>query len=425
MGVYLNNFLDCGLCEFAVPAFDNEQECTSYSRIDSQISDLVIVPIQAPDPFDWTGANPVYVADTINNTVSSLDYARRLVGEGEVLAAESSLVLLPRNRQLVSRRAYTLVFRVKNLEGNQYEFCKRFQGGWKMFRFYFLTVGGKLIGPVGGLLPSFVDCDFPLDPTRGGKEYAEIAIRYEADGDADRASAALSDPAGAELEEWEECETCEFCFPPIQNEQDCTTYPQRDSQVCEVVMVPLTAPDPFTWTTGAPVYVNDGIDNTEILMAKAKRLVGEGGVDVPQKSVSTLPRNRQSVERRLYTLTLRIYNTGGNMFALIRHFQCHWKLFRFYFLTVGGRMFGPAGGIKPLFTDATMPLEGGRGSKEYFDLILQWEGMTETVRWSFALADDDISVPPVPIDPPEVIGDDDTGEGWGDETTGEVWGWTT
>ncbi|MBK6622901.1 MAG: hypothetical protein IPG32_19320 [Saprospirales bacterium] len=72
-----------------------------------------------------------------------------------------------------------------------------------------------------------------------------------------------------------------------------------------------------------------------------------------------------------------------------------------------------------------MPLEGGRGSKEYFDLILQWEGVTETVRWSFALADDDISVPPVPIDPPEVIGDDDTGEGWGDETTGEVWGWTT
>lgn len=424
-GAYLNRFLDCGECDFTLPAVDNAQDCTSYTFTDSQICDLVIVPIPAPDPFDWSGATPAYIEGTINNAVSSLDYARRLVGEGEVLAPEKNIVALPRNRQVVARRVYSLVFRVKNLEGNQYEFCKRFQQNWRQFHFYFLTVGGRIIGPTGGLLPLFTDCDFPLDGSRTGKEYAEILIRYETDGDADRQSAILSDPASAELEEWDECEACEFCFPPIQNEQDCTTYPQRDSQVSDIILVPVTAPDPFEWSSGAPVYVNNGIDNTEILMVKAKRIVGVGGVDAPQKAISTMPRNRQSPERRLYTLTHRVHNTSGAMFELIRKFQCNWRMFRFYILTAGGRMFGPAGGIKPLFTDAEMPLEGSRGAKEYFDLIIQWEGVADPVRWSFAIVDDEISVPPASIHPPEVIGDEDTGEVWGDEDTGEVWGWTS
>ena len=421
----MNRFLDCGPCDVALPAIGNDQECAAYDQDDSQISDLIIVPLAAADPFDWTGAAPVYIANTINNAVSSLAYAKRLVGEGGIPVPEKNVVSLARNRQFVARRIYSTSFRVKNLDAGQYDFMRAFQEGWLLFRFYLLTDGGKLVGPRGGIRPAFVDADLPLDRERGGKEWAEITLRWESDGDAPRYGASISDadvPA-VELEEFAGCPACNFCFPPIANEQDCTNYRQRDSQVCEVIMVPLAADDPFTWDTGEPVYTANAIDNTETLLRKAKRIVGEGGVSVSEKAIISLPRNRQITERRLFTLSLRIKNTGGNQFDFIRQFQCGWKLFRFYYLTTGGRMFGVQGGLKPLFVDADAPLEGGRGSKEYMDLIIQWEARQDPQRWDYTLNDGDITVVPAPIVPPEVMGDEDTGEVWGDETTGEVWGW--
>ncbi|MFZ7152193.1 MAG: hypothetical protein ACO1HP_00345, partial [Bacteroidota bacterium] len=171
MGVW-NRFLDCGPCDVEFPVIDNEQECAAYDQDDSQISDFIIVPLSAPDPFDWTGANPVYVAGTINNAVSSLEYAKRLVGEGGVPVPEKNVVSLARNRKFVARRVYTAPFRVKNMDAGQYDFLRSFQEGWLLFRFYLLTTGGKLVGPPGGIRPTFVDADLPLDSERGGKEFA-------------------------------------------------------------------------------------------------------------------------------------------------------------------------------------------------------------------------------------------------------------
>lgn len=414
MGATLNRFLDCQACDFAFPAIDNAQECYHSIPPDSQISDLIIVPFAAADPFDWTGTNPAYVPGTIDNTVSSLAYARRLTGEGAVEVPEKNIITLPRNRQSVERRVYALNFRVFNLEGNQYELCKRFQQNWQGFMFYFLTVGGKLIGLPGGMRPLFTDCDLPLDSSRLGKEYADILIEWDTDGEANRYSGRVSDSDVPEavLEEWTECAGCDFCFPPVNNTQDCTSYPRRDSQVSEVIFRPIQANDPFEWTTGAPVLTSNGIDNDDPSMEVSKRIVGEGGVEVLEKNIITLPRNRRNVERRVYTLRLRIRNTSSAQFAFVRKFQCNYKLFRFYYLTNGGRMFGPRGGIKPLFVDADFPLEGARGAKEYFDLIIQWEDLGDPRRWNFVISDQVVNVVP------DVMGDPDAGDG-----TGDVWGW--
>lgn len=193
MGAYLNRLLSCDACGFDLPVITDEQDCTDYRLRDSQVCDLIIVPLGAADPFDWSGANPVYVFESIKNETAGTGYAKRLVGEGGVPVPEKGIVQLPRNRQHVARRLFTLTFQVKNLEGGQYEFIKRFQCNWRLFNFYFLTTGGRLFGVQGGFVPLFVDADFPLDPTRAAKEGAFLTIQWESDGDAPRWNTTLND----------------------------------------------------------------------------------------------------------------------------------------------------------------------------------------------------------------------------------------
>jgi hypothetical protein len=81
------------------------------------------------------------------------------------------------------------------------------------------------------------------------------------------------------------CDTS-VLLPAISQEQDCTSYPQKDSQVCDLVIQPDGADEPFSWTVpAAPTVVALAIDNTEALNAKSKRIVGTGGVDAPEEQV--------------------------------------------------------------------------------------------------------------------------------------------
>jgi len=65
------------------------------------------------------------------------------------------------------------------------------------------------------------------------------------------------------------CDTS-VLLPAISQEQDCTSYPQKDSQVCDLVIQPDGADAPFAWTVPtAPTLVVGGIDNTNVANAKS------------------------------------------------------------------------------------------------------------------------------------------------------------
>ena len=184
-----------------------------------------------------------------------------------------------------------------------------------------------------------------------------------------------------------DCDTA-LNLPAINANQDCTNYDQLDSQVCDLVIVPdTTASDPFDWTDpSAPTLISGGIDNTVTDNSKAKRLVGEGGVPVPEKIVSEYPKKKNRITGRRYTLTFNVKDMGDESYAFLRALQCGWTGFKFYYANLGGHGFGPEGGIDVLSVDVDMPLSEARDDKELGTIILTWEADGDPARWTSPLA---------------------------------------
>lgn len=178
-----------------------------------------------------------------------------------------------------------------------------------------------------------------------------------------------------------DCDT-DVLLPAISQDQDCTTYVPKDSQVCDLFIVPSGAPDPFDWTDPTAPEDAATIDNTEALNAAPKRLVGEGGVAVPEKQIIEYPKKKSRISDRDYTLTMRFRNLTDTMYAFLRQFQCGWTNFTFYYGTVGGRLFGKEeAGIPVLRVDVDFPLGEGRDDKEEAVLTITWNADGDPDRW--------------------------------------------
>jgi hypothetical protein len=170
-----------------------------------------------------------------------------------------------------------------------------------------------------------------------------------------------------------DCDT-EFVFPAIPVDQSCSTYEQPFSQVCDLVIQPTGAAAPFDFTTPAtPTVVSSEIDNTDATNAKSKHLVGEGGVAVPEKDIGEYPKRQTRITNRVYTLVLNIKNLSDSMYEFLRGLQCGPTNFTFYYGTVGGRLFGPDGGIEPSSIDVDLPLGEGRDDKEIGTITITWD----------------------------------------------------
>lgn len=202
-------------------------------------------------------------------------------------------------------------------------------------------------------------------------------------------------------------------LPAIPVSQDCADYDQLNSQVSDVIIVPYTAPDAFTWSAGVPTLVPANVDNSSAGNSLAKRLVGEGSVSVPEKGEEVLPRNVRMITRRLYTLSFRVKNLSSTMYEFLRLLQCGWKGFRIYYLTIGGVMFGQEGGIRVSFVDVDFPLGGGRNDLQYADLTIQFEALHDPYRSAVTITDADFE-PEAAEGASEVIGDPEGGEAIGD-----------
>lgn len=200
----LNYFLQCSQnCrpDFPTGPIDQNQDCINYPVLDSQVSDLILVPFCAEDPFDWSTGSPVIQAGTIDNTDTTGTYSRRIVGKGGVPIPAKDVENLPRNRKVIHRRVYTLTLEVLNLSDDQYLFLKQLQCGWLGFTFYYLNLAGFTFGIQGGIKPLFMDVDFPLGVGKNEKQRAVITIEWEAEHDPARYLMTLTDddfvPGGA------------------------------------------------------------------------------------------------------------------------------------------------------------------------------------------------------------------------------------
>lgn len=182
------------------------------------------------------------------------------------------------------------------------------------------------------------------------------------------------------------CDTA-LILPAIDAEQDCTTYPILDSQVCDLIIKPDAAVDPLDWTVPAtPALATGEIDNTETLGAKSKHLVGEGGVAEPEAEVQDYPKNQTKVVKRTYTLEMVFRNLSDDQYAFFQVLQCGHTGFTFYYANLAGNLFGQAGGINPLSVDVVLPLGAARGDKQQATVRITWEAAGDPNRYPNPLA---------------------------------------
>jgi len=183
-----------------------------------------------------------------------------------------------------------------------------------------------------------------------------------------------------------DCDTA-LNLPALAENQDCTSYDQKDSQLCDLVIVPTTASNPFDFTDpDNPTLVSGEIDNTNTDNTKTKRLVGEGGVAVPEKIVSEYPKNKSRITKRVYTVVFNVKNMSSTQYEFLRAIQCGWTGFTFYYANLGGRLFGPDGGIEPLSVDADLPLSETRDDKEVGTITVTFEAEGDPPRANSPLA---------------------------------------
>lgn len=177
-----------------------------------------------------------------------------------------------------------------------------------------------------------------------------------------------------------DCDTA-LALGALPVNQDCTTYTQEYSQIRNLIIKPAAASSPLSWT-GAPTVtaVAGEIDNSDSTGAKSKILIGEGEITAPEKIVDEYPNRKERVSFRTYTLTHTIKQLDDSTYEFLRQLQCGDTDFTFYYDTVGGRLFGGAGGITPKMIDVDFIYSGGREDKESAQIIVTFESDGEPDR---------------------------------------------
>lgn len=170
-----------------------------------------------------------------------------------------------------------------------------------------------------------------------------------------------------------DCDTA-LVLGAIDVQQDCTTYVQKYSQVCDVLLTPTGAPQPLDWT-GAPTVtaVAGAVDNADTVGGKSKWIVGEGGIAVPEKVTDEYPKRKSKTNFRVYTLIHTIKNMSDEMYDFLLQLQCGSTAFSFAYATVGAKVFGGANGISVNSIDVDFPKGEGRDDKELAILTITWE----------------------------------------------------
>lgn len=180
MGSPLNTLLGLGTPN--LPTLPEDGWCAGpVSPLLSQIKAVLILPIGLSGPTDWTSSSDI--EGLTDNATGGNDTGKWLVGFGEVQRPEAIRITLGRNKEIITRRRYSLLLNLTLSCEGDYNMVLALQKNWTGFRFWFYTVGGRLIGGANGILPSLVNPSVIYAGQRNSVERGEIVFEWSADGD--------------------------------------------------------------------------------------------------------------------------------------------------------------------------------------------------------------------------------------------------
>ena len=164
---------------------------------------------------------------------------------------------------------------------------------------------------------------------------------------------------------------------PLDEDQDCTNYNLFKAQVCDIIIKPNSAANsPIIWEEASPYEaqaVLEEIDNASIDGTKSKKFSGIGGIAEPEEIIENYPKEKTKVTGRTYTLIYDVLNLTDDQYYTLRQFQCGWTSFRFWYVSLGGFIYGGTDGIEPKSVKATFPKDAADGAKDKCTITIVWE----------------------------------------------------
>lgn len=160
----------------------------------------------------------------------------------------------------------------------------------------------------------------------------------------------------------------DFTIPVFEACQDSTSYPQRLTQICGIIIVPEGAEKPSDWET---MEGWDGIiDNNDTTGTKARYLVGIGSFLPDRQTVADLAEGRKTeIKERNYRLDYNVLNMTDGHVGFGHLLENGYKNFDVYLETLGGRLIGGPPGMRPVFADCKFPFGGGNTNTEAMNII--------------------------------------------------------
>lgn len=160
-------------------------------------------------------------------------------------------------------------------------------------------------------------------------------------------------------------------LPAFPENQDCTGYDQLDAEVSGIIILPDGVDPAESWGTIAGWSAV--IDNSDAGSDTAKYIAGKGSfteLDSPQISLAGGRELRNNIHS--YQLNLNVLNMDGGHVQFGRKCQRNKRNFKIFIETIDGRMIGGPYGIKPYYTNATLPFSDGQKETIQFKMNFAW-----------------------------------------------------
>lgn len=162
----------CG--DLELPEFPENQDCTSFEQLRSEVCGIIFRPPGALAPVAWYNYQEWVDEGKIDNT--DPEVAHYVTGIGTFLPLEKTVATLAGGRVEENReRRYRLLMSILNTTDGHADWARKLQANNREFSFYIHTLGGKVIGGTYGLQPSYCDADFPFNQG-DAKETINITI---------------------------------------------------------------------------------------------------------------------------------------------------------------------------------------------------------------------------------------------------------
>lgn len=154
------------------------------------------------------------------------------------------------------------------------------------------------------------------------------------------------------------------------------------SEVNSIIWTHPTLGDIITNWGAALAATDFNIDNSDATDVAQKQIFVTGGVAEPEETTVTLNGFQTVTLNKTFTLSAEFYSDGALTYDYLRRLECNKVKPKFWFTTMGGKIFGKDGGITPAKFGLSKVLEQGEESVEKWVLNIQWKSLTSPDRYT-------------------------------------------